>query len=320
MTRFARESGCLVVSFNYRLNLYGFLNLHFLDESFDQNNGLYDQIMVLRFVRDNITAFGGDPENVTLFGQSAGGACILALMTMPEAEGLFHKSIVQSACIEHFFTEQESRAHTKAYLHLAGVKKAEELLLIPQEKVEKSNEKYSSWLLRRGDIRCAFSPVIDGVTLQKEPKQAVKRSSRPLLIGNASQEANLFLHNLPSVMLPFVAWFLRLEVPKASGSYRQRISDALTEHIYVRPQMEILKDYVGPASRYVYQYVFPESTMGCFHTCELPVLFGKNSAIIGNADDPESERIGTEMRKIWGRFAKDGQVYWKPGEAGLQIL
>ena len=171
---------------------------------------------------------------------------------------------------------------------------------------------------RRYPLR--LSPVIDGVTLREEPKLAVKRSSLPLLIGNVSQEANLFLRNIPSAALPFVAWFLRIKVPKGSGSYRQRISDALTEHIYVRPQMEILKDYVGPASRYVYQYAFPESTMGCFHTCELPVLFGKNSAIIGNADDPESERIGTEMRKIWGQFAKEGRVDWKPGEAGLQIL
>ena len=320
LTRFARETGCVVVSFNYRLNLYGFLNLHFLDESFEQNNGLYDQIMALRFVRDNIAAFGGDPENVTLFGQSAGGACILALMAMPEAEGLFHKAIVQSACIEHFFTEEESRAHTKAYLRLAGVKAARELLSLPPQKVMDTNRKYAAWLLRKGDIRCAFSPVIDGVTLREAPKETAKRSSIPLLIGNVSQEANLFLHAIPAAALPLAARFLRLKVPKGSGSYRQRLSDALTTHIYVRPQLEILNEYAGKASRYVYHYAFPGSTMGCFHTCELPVLFGMNSAIIGNADDPESERIGTEMRKLWGQFAKEGRVHWHPGEAGMAIV
>lgn len=70
MSLFARESGCAVVSINYRLNLYGFLNLHFLDARFDRNNGLYDQILALQWVHDNIAAFGGDPDNITLFGQS----------------------------------------------------------------------------------------------------------------------------------------------------------------------------------------------------------------------------------------------------------
>ena len=94
LARFAAETDTVVVALNYRLNLYGFLNLHFLDPSFDNNNGLYDQIRALEFVRDNIAAFGGDPRNVTLFGQSAGGACTLALMTMPEAKGLFQKAFV----------------------------------------------------------------------------------------------------------------------------------------------------------------------------------------------------------------------------------
>ena len=313
LSRFAKETGCVVVSFNYRLNLYGFLNLHFLDDSFGQNNGLYDQIIALRFVKESIAAFGGDPENVTLFGQSAGGSCILALMTMPEAEGLFQKSIVQSACIEHFFTEAEGEENTRAYLRYAGVKTAAELRDLGEERVCRANTKYSAWLLRRGDIRCAFSPVIDGKTLGDEPKAAVKSSKVPLLIGNTSQEGNLFLHSIPSIALPFVAKYIHLNVKKGSGSYKQRACDALTEHIYVRPQLEILNDYSGSAWRYVYDHFVPGNPMGCFHASELPVLFGLNMLGIDGTEDG----VGVTMRRIWGEFAKNTNPSWENGSTRI---
>lgn len=309
LARFAKETSCIVVTFNYRLNLYGFLNLHFLDPAFDQNSGLYDQILALRFVKENIAAFGGNPGNVTLFGQSAGGACILALMTMLEAEGLFHKSIVQSACIEHFFTEEESQEHTQAYLRYAGVRTARELIGLDEKKIRETNSRYSAWLLRHGDIRCAFSPVIDGVTLINEPKETVKKSRLPLLIGNTAQEGNLFLSSIPSLALPVVAKYIHLNVKKGTGSYKQRACDALTDHIYVRPQLEILKEYAGPAWRYEYRHVLPGSRMGCFHGSELPVLFDLD-LFFGKADDAVSEKVGCDMRRIWGGFARTGAVDW----------
>ena len=80
MALFAKETKTVCVNFNYRLNLEGFFNLHFLDKNFDQNNGLFDQIMALKFVRNNIHRFGGNADNVTVFGQSAGAACMLALL------------------------------------------------------------------------------------------------------------------------------------------------------------------------------------------------------------------------------------------------
>ncbi len=309
LSRFAKETGCIVVTFNYRLNLYGFLNLHFLDSTFDQNNGLYDQIMALRFVKENIRAFGGDPENITVFGQSAGGACILALMTMKEAEGLFHKSIVQSACIEHFFTEEESQKHTRVYLRYAGVHTAKELLSLDEKRICDANGKYSAWLLLHGDIRCAFSPVIDDVTLSEAPKEGVKKSRLPMLIGNTSQEGNLFLASIPTLVLPIVARYIHLTVKKGTGSYKQRVCDALTDHIYVCPQTEMLEGYDGPVWRYSYQHPFPGRNMGCFHGSELPVLFGLN-LFFGKADDAVSEKVGHEMRQIWGTFARTGTASW----------
>lgn len=309
LAKFAVETNCVVVTFNYRLNVYGFLNFHWLDDSFDQNNGLFDQIMALRFVKENIAAFGGNPNNITIFGQSAGGACILALMTMKEADGLFHKAIVQSACIEHFFTDKESRKNAKAYLKYAGVKKPQDLRLILEKDVKLANKRYSSAILRQGDIRCAFSPVIDGAALTEAPKDAVRKCKIPLLIGNTSEEANLFLHQIPSIALPFVAKYIHLPIQKSTDSYRERVSDALTDHIYIRPQVEMLKNYSGPVWRYEYQYVIPKSTMGCFHASELPVLFGLND-IFGTVDDSKSVKVGVDMRRIWADFARTGSAKW----------
>lgn len=204
LSRFARETGCMAVTFNYRLNAYGFLNLRSQDSSFDMNNGLYDQIMALRFVKENAVFFGGDPDNITLYGQSAGASCILALMTMQEAEGLFHKAIFQSACIDSFFTEKESRKYARVWLRHAGVGNPRELMELDEDHICRANSRYSGWLLRQGDIRCAFSPVIDGRTLTAEPKEAVKKAKIPMLIGNTSREGDLFLHSIPALLLPFV--------------------------------------------------------------------------------------------------------------------
>lgn len=200
VSKIAVETESIVVTFNYRLNLYGFLNLSFMEENsdgensansakekrFDRNCGLFDQIFALKFISENIEAFGGDKENVTLFGQSAGGACILALMTMEEASPLFQKAYVMSACIEHFFTEEESRKNTRRYLKHLNIKENEldKLFSLSPEQVVAANKKFTSEMrFKRFELRCAFSPTIDGITLKGEPKKNAMDSTKPLLIG-----------------------------------------------------------------------------------------------------------------------------------------
>lgn len=318
---FARETNTIVVTFNYRLNLYGFLNLHFLSERFDQNCGLFDQILAMRFVRRNIQAFGGDPENITAFGQSAGGACILALMTMEDAKDLFQKCIIHSSCIEHFFTEKESERNTHTYLRIARIPadQLEMLLDLSSEQVEAINSKYSSRILKHGELRCAFSPTIDGVTLKAEPKSALNSSSLPLLIGCTKQEANLYISPIPSILTPFIALLLGVKVNCGSGEFKTRFSDAVTEHVYRRPMEEILSTYPGPSWRYEYAYVTPSNRingLGSFHASDLPVLFGQ-SMPFENIDDPESQQMGKKMRAIWSRFAWNSSPGWAQWDKNL---
>ena len=310
MRLFAIETNTIVVTFNYRLNLYGFLNLSFLDERFERNNGLYDQIMAIRFVNRNIEAFGGDKNNVTIFGQSAGGACILALMTMREPEGLFQKAIVQSACVDHFFTEEESQKNTKAYMKLVGVTRPEQLYSLSAEAVMAANKRYAASFRKKGELRCPFSPVVDGVTLKKEPKKAVVNSEIPLLIGHNSQEGNLFIRNVPTAILPFAAMLYHLRPENNKPPYRERFSNAITKRVYGDPEQEIVNHYTGEVWQYIFAHTLPNCTMGCCHASELSFLFGETKTIDG-VNIPDDDHTGSDLRRIWADFAKYGNPGWE---------
>ena len=314
-SRFARETGCVTVTFNYRVNLSGFLYLHGLDPSFDSNNGLYDQILALRFIRENISAFGGDPGSVTLFGQSAGSACILALMQMDEAAGLFDKVIIQSACAEHFFTPEEGIRYAKRYLRFAKVRTPEKLSQLSIEAVEEANRKFASSFRKRGDSRCAFSPVVDGETLKERPAEAAIRGTIPMLIGNVAEEARLFTDWIPDRALRVAAWYFHMKPRKEGASYRERVMKGLMDELYLDPLRRIADAYSGSVWRYEYRYVMPGSQNGCCHASELPVLFDDYGSW-KCADDPETQRVGRNLRQIWGAFAKTGDPGWEEYAAG----
>ncbi len=323
LSLYARETETAVVTVNYRLNFYGFLNLHYLSDRFDMNCGLYDQIAALRFVKENIAAFGGDENNITLFGQSAGAASVLALMTMPEAEELFDRSIVMSACVDHFFTEEESRENTRDYLKRIGVSEnePERLLSVTPRQVMSANNGFELDMLKRGEIRCAFSPVVDGITLKEMPKTAVVRSKKPMLIGSVLEEGNLHIGPVPTAVIPFIARKAGIKVPLFGGDYRKRASDAVTNHVYRAPMEAILKDYAGPAWRYEYRHTTPdnkENGKGCFHAADVPVLMGV-SVPFERVDDPETVRVGRHMRAVWSRFAYTGDPGWELYRDGGKI-
>lgn len=111
-TNLSQFGDVVVVSLNHRLNLLGYLNLSEYGEKYwnSGNVGNADIVAALRWIRDNIEAFGGDPQNVTLFGQSGGGMKIWTLMQTPEADGLYHKAIIQSGVLEDFIDEENTDA------------------------------------------------------------------------------------------------------------------------------------------------------------------------------------------------------------------
>lgn len=312
-TKFAKDTKTIVVSFNYRLNLEGFLNLNFLDKSFDRNNGLYDQMAALKYVRNNINKFGGDADNVTVFGQSAGAACILALLGMDEAQFLFDKAIMQSPCVISFWSEEQSERYTRKYLKLIGVQPSElnKLKSIDKEKIHEANRLLRKAVFREGESNCAFSPVIDGVTIKERPADIAKKSTKPILIGTCSQEGDAFIGNIPTIALPLAAMWFGFKL-KWSKNMRRIMSDNFTDFFYRNPSREIARDIKGPSWVYEYRYMTPDIEKrgaGCFHASELPVLFDR-SAPYCKCDDPVSRRVGEKMREFWSEFAYTGKLPW----------
>ena len=315
LTRFARETGVILVDFNYRLNLYGFMNLSFLSDRFDMNCGLYDQIKALEFIQKNIRAFGGDPGNVTLFGQSSGAACILALMTMPEAEPLFAKSIVQSACVDSFWTPEQSEKLTGMYFRMLGISKdhPEQILSADPVKVYRANRKIKIRIRAGGEVTCVFSPVIDGKTLKDFPRKLVTASEKPMLIGTVMHEADLFTNGLPTLFLPYAPHLFKLGT-KWGKNLRRRLSDDLTYKVYKKPVLDIATSYKGNIWIYDYRYA-----RLCRHADDVPVLFGSRTEPDRQASspsertlDPDADVLGITMRRVWGEFARRGEPGWEP--------
>lgn len=312
--KIAVDSKTIVVSVNFRLNFEGFLNLNFLDKSFDKSNGLYDQMAALRFVRNNIHRFGGDADNVTVFGQSSGAACIIALMGMKEADTLFDRAILMSPCVESFWTEEESERLTLKYLQFLGVKRNElsRLKDISVDKIHDANNKLRSYVFREGSSKCAFSPVIDGEVIKGRPCDLAKASKKPILIGTCMQEGDAYINGIPTPALPLAASRFGFKFRAGPGA-RRYMSDHFTFDFYSGPSRELAREISAPAWVYEYQYMTPnieKSGAGCYHASDLPLLFGKSNekVIIG---DPVSRRVGEKMRELFGEFAHTGSLRWK---------
>lgn len=321
---FARDSHTIVVTFNYRLNAYGFLNLHFLSDRFDENIGLKDQILALHWVHDNIAAFSGDPENVTLFGQSAGAASILALLCIEEAKPLFCKSVLQSSNTDHFHTEKESEENARRLLRLLQIseKKPEKILTADEKKVLDGCHKASHMLYPRGDIRCFFSPVIDEKLLKGNPKELFD-TGKPMLTGTMKDEADIIIAETPKILLPFFSKILPIHVEKGRTPYSKRVSNALTEWIYRNPMKQVLSRMQDNAWAYEYDLVLPimaSHGLGAFHASEIPVLFGWDAPEVFEGIEEKAAETGKQMRKIWGEFARTGKCSWEPYRKRQKVL
>ena len=212
-TKLADTENVVVVSMNYRFGPFGFLAHTALSEESEHgasgNYGLMDQVAALRWVRENIEGFGGDPDNITIFGESAGGLNTCALVMSPHAEGLFHRAIMQSGtCYRPWPTLPSAHAHGQRFAELAGCDNESDVLACLRGKPWK--ELHDAWApdpAEAGFIGYAFvlidlerkylqwSPILDGDFFEEQPIASMKNGTFnqvPLMIGFTSEEGRLF--------------------------------------------------------------------------------------------------------------------------------
>ncbi len=205
----AKNGDVVVVTLNYRLGALGYLYLNeFIDEHYEvsANNGLLDQIAALKWIQNNIVQFGGDPSQVTLFGESAGGMSVAALMAAPQARGLFHKAVIQSGSGDHVLTRSEANRVTERFFEATEINPAqpEKLWTLDKAQIIKAQRECLKLSVNRGLHRqqvpqygMTLVPTIDGDILPQAPITAIEdghAADIPLLVSSTRDEWNLFLH------------------------------------------------------------------------------------------------------------------------------
>ena len=200
----------VVVNINYRLGIsgYGFLSSVLGNENtFSVNNGLLDQVAALQWVQDNIADYGGDPDNVTIFGESAGGMSVGALLGTPKAKGLFHKAIIQSGSADHVTSPSSAKRIAEAFLDQMQVGEEKDfykLFECPVKDLLTGQRACLKLTVDRGIRNDAMPmtgmtllPVVDGTVLPQRPIDAIRDGQVkdiPLMAGSNQDEWNLFLH------------------------------------------------------------------------------------------------------------------------------
>ncbi len=328
-TAFARDGDLVVVTLNYRLGALGFLRLwEIFGPKFSQsaNLGILDQIAALRWVQENIAAFGGDPSRVTIFGESAGAGSVGVLLAAPAARGLFAQAIMQSGSGALLLQDEKKATETaRRILKAAGVAEGDEQALRSVD---------TSQLV---DATATFGPlpglgpVVDGDVLPKHPLQALLEGSAagvPLLTGVNRDEFRLFTLADPGWFSASEAEFalrirlvagdlphdlIRYYLEQSPGaSLYERLVPLLTHALFGRAMLVSAQAQVAhKAPVWVYRFDFPTPVLGgqlgACHALEIPFVFDTLDQPMADrftGDSPERQAIADAMHWAWIGFAR----------------
>jgi para-nitrobenzyl esterase len=325
--------GVVMVTLQYRLGFLGFFGHPQLDAEAraegmpTANYGLLDQIAALQWIRQNIAGFGGDPENATLFGESAGAVSILALMTAPDARGLFHKAIIQSGGGRWIAPTLTARAGRLLAAHEIGEKVAAAFGFNPENAIEGLRSK--SWeeiqnTLRQPEL-ADHVPFLDGQLLTAQIEQVFGRGGEapiPVIVGANSYEGVL-LRKAFHVSTSDVFRAAGPELEELSALYPPQLlmtPDFLADHIwgdanFVEPARMIARDAAHDGQRvYHYNFDFQPPLLrligGSPHGLEVAYALGNLRRVVpfpfGILMHPHNHEVSRLMMIYWTNFAKTG--------------
>jgi len=348
-SQLARRGDAVIVTINYRLGPFGFLRGKELGGGLDStgNEAMLDQVAALQWVRDEIAAFGGDPANVTLFGESAGSVNIACLLAMSRARGLFHKAILQSGSLNLTRTPEVALESSRQIL---------KELDILAERASALRDLSAADLVRAQNavagrsVLPPFSPIADGDVVPARPFAAIAAGSArgvPLIVGTNLEEMKLYRFLDPALdtldaqglidrcraLFPGTAGDGRSNGERVAQAYREarraRGDDASpvetwlavsTDHIFRAGALKLAELHAAHTREvFVYQFGWKGTTpgmpQGAVHALELPFVFGtletsELGAIAGRT--PAAHALSERMQEAWLNFARTG-LPWSAG-------
>ncbi len=336
-TSLADTHDVVVVTLNHRLNVFGFTYLAEAagaDFASSAGVGMLDIVAALEWVRDNIERFGGDPNLVTIFGQSGGGRKVATLMSMPSANGLFHRAIVESGAVLRLTTPEDGQRATEMLLAELGMKtsQARELQNVSMEQLAQAGARLNEKFVLREPGMTENSPVIDGTVLPShpwDPAAPALSADIPLLIGYARTEETWYDRPTPQSLALDEAG-LRERVTERLGRNDDPVIEAFrtahpratpwdlwiliaTEHPRGAYARELAKRKAAQAAAPAYLYRFDWETpeggghMRSPHTVEIPFVFN-NIDIAGPliSKMPEAYALAEKVSASWAAFARTG--------------
>ena len=336
-----KQSDIILVNINYRLNMYGFMDFSSVPggENFKTAscNGLLDQAMALRWVHENIAAFGGDPDNVTIFGQSAGGGSVSILPVLKEANQYFHKVIAQSGSTGLAFPVdcEAAQGKTKALLEYTGCKTMDDIMALSEDELQKA---YVEAVAKFTSCPYYGTEVLPEAPIELYRKGYAKHIS--IMAGSTSDEARLFMGEGVDLTLEEQKIFAQRAVGDAVPYLKeedkkyyeefQRVcrdqepglmeTEFINEIMFRIPMLQQLDAQSAFNKTFCYYWSYPGSNvdMGAAHSVELLFVFdlrciGTNSPFNGTNIPDE---IFTATQQMWTNFARCGnpstdKIEWK---------
>jgi para-nitrobenzyl esterase len=343
---FARD-GAVLVSVNHRLNVFGYAQLPASwgpEYASSGMAGMLDIVAALNWVQKNIARFGGDPSNVTIFGESGGGAKVSLLLAMPGAKGLYHKAIIQSGAALDAAPREYAQALGGALMDGLGLAPGDTagLAAIETSRVFDAQDaaaaKVNSLVAPGGFLSAGFVPSVNPIDLPRGPfmPDAPSMSAHvPLLIGSNKDEATLFLTGRKEFLTQTEASFedavrkaypaeaeriaaaIRSAYPDYSPPYR--IAALMTAQMFWLNSILLAERKVAQSAAPVYMYrmdwgsPMQDGLLKAAHAMELSFVFGTYEAVrhfVGPGDGPA--RMASQMHPAWVAFAKTGDPNTRP--------
>jgi len=339
-SRLARRGDVVVVTVNQRLNIFGHLDLSETGTEFVQsgNAGTLDMIAALQWVRDNISSFGGDPGNVTIFGESGGGAKVCALLAMPSAAGLFHRAIVQSGAMIRVREKERALRLTEAVLNVLGLVRGDigklRALSIAQlqaaiEPVVKAIGPTTSPFFDR----YPFGPTLDGDILPAhpfDPEAPAISAHIPLIVGDTKDEAAWFLSSDDSVWhRTMTEEAMRARVANVAGAHTDRVVETyrllypgtspadrliatLTDSNFRVRSLVLAERRARQAKGMLWMYSFAyesprfDGRLKSAHALDVPFTFDTIDLTHATDGSPAAHGVAEAMSGSWAAFARTG--------------